>query len=576
MVQRVWEVASPESGAEVELARALSCSPLLARLLQRRGIDDAEEAQRFLSPKLSDLHDPFLLPSMEKAAARVVTAVERKEKIAIFGDYDVDGVSSTSLLHEYFRFLGIDVKLRLPHRQREGYGLNVEALEELSAEGITLLITVDNGSAAVEEVDAARQCGIDVIVTDHHQPSEELPRAHAIVNPWLPGSEYPFKDLAGVGVAFKFIWALSQRLSKQTKLSAEFRDFLLDSLAYVALGTISDVVPLLGENRILAKFGLRALQTTQRAGLRSLVQSALRDSEKTLEASHVAFRIGPRLNAAGRLGSAEKALELLLCESPERAEELTTFLTRENERRRRLEAEIVTAAHEEIEKSIDLASTKVIVLAAEGWHPGVIGIVAARIVEAYYRPTLLISLDGESGRGSARSIPGVSICDALARCEAHLGAFGGHEMAAGVVVEASEIESLRAALQQAVERSPESMVPTLSADDQVDLGQLTHESIQELSRLQPFGAGNPDPLFSVEDVEIVGQPRILGNDGKHLAFHVRQENAVRRAIAFGKGELYPDVKRRGTRLSLLLAPQVSSWQGRSEVELNVRELRVLG
>jgi single-stranded-DNA-specific exonuclease len=564
-----------ERGPAELLSGELSCSPLLARLLLRRGISDPEVARSFLRPKLLDLHDPFLLPGMEAATKRILRAIRDRQRITIFGDYDADGVSSTALLSSFFRFIECPVSCRLPNRLVDGYGLSAAVVEELASDGVELIITVDNGSSACEAVSAANRLGVDVVITDHHQPPDELPEASALVNPWLPGSTYPFQDLAGVGVTFKLVWALAQRFSRQTKLSPEFKTFLLDSLALVAVGTISDVVPLLGENRALAKFGLSALERSQQAGLRHLAKAALQGRSEPLLAHHVAFRIGPRLNAAGRLGTPDTALRLLVTDSDEEAAEILAELDRENSKRREIERTIFEAAAEQVRAQVDLANTRAIVLGAPDWHSGVIGIVASRLVEAFYRPTLLFAMEDEECKGSARSIPGVDLTAALATCHEHLIGYGGHEMAAGCRMAPYKLEAVRAQLNAAIPIAPEDMVPLVEADDRISLEELTEATLEELALLGPYGQSNPVPTFALEDAEVVGRPRTMGASGGHLAFHVRQDQAVRRAVAFGKGEFLPAVAQRGARVSLLLEAQLSRWQGNVEVELNVQDLRVL-
>lgn len=575
MVEKRWNIHETEPEPVARLRHELGCSPLLAGLLHRRGIVEPEAAARFLHPKLTDLHDPLALPDMERAVERIERAVRNHESIAVFGDYDVDGITSTCLVKEFFDLIGVPVRHRLPNRLLEGYGIRCDAIRELAAEGVTLVITVDNGTSAHEEVALARTLGVDVVVTDHHQASGSLPPAVAVVNPCREDSGYPFKDLAGVGVAFKLVWALAERLSREKKLSREVRDFLLDSLALVALGTISDVVPLLGENRILAKFGLVALERTRRPGLRCLVDAVLRDrSPPRLSATDVAFRIGPRLNAAGRLGDADAAIRILLTRDPAEGSAIAESLERDNRRRQKIEGEILQGAIAAIERDVDLDRAKAIVLAGEGWHAGVIGIVAARIVERYFRPTLLIALDGERARGSARSIRGVHITEALARCAEHLHGYGGHEMAAGVEARRDRIDDLRRALDEAIQLEPAEMIPQIDADGCVRLREIGPKTLDELALLAPHGAGNPEPLLSTEELEVVGVPRVLGSDGRHLSFTVRENGAAFRAIAFGKAEYYPRVSRRGARVSLLVEPQRNTWQGRSEIELCVRDLRV--
>jgi len=569
-----WRISDAEPEGPLLLEKELSRSRLLCRLLQKRGISDSGGAERFLHPRLTNLRDPFELPGMEQAVDRIEKAILERQPIAIFGDYDVDGVSSTCLLYDFFRFLDYPVKYRIPNRLVDGYGVRPDNIRELVAEGVKLIITVDNGSSAHREAEIASESGVDMVITDHHQLPEVIPRVAALVNPWLPGSEYPFKDLAGVGIVFKLTWALSQRFSRQKKLSDKFRSFLLDSLALVALGTIADVVPLLGENRILAKFGLCALEETKRPGLRHLVASVRRAGEVgPLEASDVGFRMGPRINAAGRLGNAEAAMKLLLSQEDSEAQELARALGNENRRRQEIERAMHETARELVLREVNLEQERAIVLGSEDWHAGVIGIVAARIAEEFSRPTLLLSLEAERARGSARSIPGVHICKALSACAQHLVGFGGHEMAAGVEMLPDNVGRLREALNEAISVSPSDMIPELEVEGEVRLSDLTGELMQELALLEPHGHGNPRPLLVVRGAEVVGRPRLLGEGGRHLSFHVRQDGVTLRAIAFNKGEMFSRVNP-GTHLSVLFFPKLSRWKGRSEIEVEVRDLKL--
>ncbi len=572
VVTKRWRMSADGVG-DGAFARSISRSPLIARLLWRRNIADTLAADRFFNPKLVHLYEPLEMPGMAAAVDRIERALERQESIAVFGDYDVDGISSTCLLCDFFRFIGRPVRYRLPNRLIEGYGLRESAVRELAACGVQLIITVDNGSSAFEEVEIARTLGVDVVVTDHHQPPARLPRAVALVNPWLPGSEYPFKDLAGVGVTFKLVWALLQRLSRKQKLSEEFRNFLLESLSLVALGTISDVVPLLGENRVLAKYGLLALERTRRPGLRTLVDSVLdRATNTRLDASHVGFRLGPRINAAGRLGRAETSIDLLLAIDDGVASELAQVLEGENRKRQTLEREMLETARELVREGVDLSRDRAIVLGREDWHAGVIGIVAARIAEEFSRPTLLLSMKDGRARGSARSVPGVHICDALSSCSRWLKGFGGHEMAAGVEMDSSLLDSFRCALNEAIPLAPAEMLPEIEIDAEVSLGDITHDFLEELSLFEPFGRSNPEPLLVAKGVTIAGQPRLMGEAGKHLCFHARQGGTAHRAVAFHRGELLGEIERPGRRIDLLFHPRLSRWQGRAEIELHVREI----
>ncbi|MBN1442986.1 MAG: single-stranded-DNA-specific exonuclease RecJ, partial [Planctomycetes bacterium] len=568
-----WIVPETDASAAGRLAAEVGCSTVMASLLLRRGITDGQSAARFLDPKLTHLDEPQSLPGLAQAARRIEEGIRRRERVAIFGDYDADGISSTCLLVDFFRLLDYPVEWRLPHRLEEGYGLREGIVRELGARGIQLLITVDNGSSSWREVDLARELGMDVVVTDHHQPTGKLPDAAAVVNPWLR-SDGKFRDLAGVGVAFKLVWALCQRFSRAKKLSPELREFLLDSLGLVALGTVADVVTLQDENRVLVKHGLRALQGSRRPGVRRLVDAAMGASRRSakIRARHIAFGLGPRINAVGRLGRADIAMRLLLTEREDEASELISTMERENERRRQVESEILQAARQRVRDEVDLSSERVIVLGDPAWHPGVIGIAAARIVEEFYRPTLLVSMDPRRLRGSARSIRGVHITAALEQCREHLRSFGGHEMAAGFEVLPGRLDDLRRALGEAVPLPPSEMVPAVEADCRVELSDITPALLQELLRLAPFGEGNREPVLAALDLDVVGSPRPMGADGQHLSFFVREGKRVLRAVAFGKGCLASRLTGRGVRVSLLFRAVWNEWQGRREIELNVSEI----
>ncbi|MCZ6793565.1 MAG: single-stranded-DNA-specific exonuclease RecJ [Planctomycetota bacterium] len=570
-----WTVPDVDEDRRSRLAREVPCSRVVATLLLQRGIGEPTDARRFLRPRLTDLSDPETLPAMEAAVARIERAMHDGERILIFGDYDVDGISSTCLLLDFFRLVGHPVDFRLPNRLSEGYGLRKETVREFAKDGVGLVITVDNGSSSVEEVALASELGIDVVVTDHHQLPAELPRAAALVNPRAAREgEAGFQDYAGVGVTFKLVWALCQRLTRARKLSPEFREFLLDSLALVALGTISDVVPLRGENRIFSRFGLRYLQKTERPGLRRLVDAALSGNagDRQLDSSHVGFGLGPRLNAAGRLGRAELAVQLLMTEDDGEAGELLEMLERANDRRRKIEAEMCRRARDLVASEIDLSRERAIVLGDESWHAGVLGIVAARLAEEFYRPTLLVALSGSRSRGSARSIPRVHITDALGRCRDLLASYGGHAFAAGVEIDAARLPDLRRCLSDAIDVPVNDMVPEVEADCRINLDEVTPALLDELATLAPFGAGNPAPVLEARDLEVVGQPRLLGRDGRHISFFVRQNGCALRAVAFGKGDLHREIGG-AARISLLFQPTWNVWRERKEIEMLVKEIR---
>jgi len=587
VVEKKWSFAVVDRAVRDRLATELNVSPILAGLLLNRGVSTADEAARFLSPRLADLHDPFLLPDMEPAVERIVRAVRNGEPIAICGDYDVDGLSSTALFVEFFRRVGTEVQTYIPNRIEDGYGLNATAVNRLANASIRLIITVDNGSSAGEEIELASARGVDVVVSDHHPPSDPLPRPLALVNPHHPASRYPFPHLAGVGVAYKLIWAISQNFSRSRKLSPEFREFMLEGLALVALGTISDVVPLHGENRVLAKFGLAALAESRRPGIRRLVERALRGEEEALRAEHVAFRIGPAINAVGRLGQAESGLRLLTTGSSVEADTLIADLESANRRRQEIERGITATVRDRVLAEVDLSRARAIVLADAGWHPGVVGIAAARAVDEFHRPTILIALNGKTGRGSARSIPGVNICEALGRCRQHLIGYGGHAYAAGVEIAADSVEGLRHSLQEAILSAPAEMLKVLDIEAEVSLNDLNQPLLSELERLEPHGAGNRAPLLATRELKVAGEPRPMGQDGRHLTFYVRglapsagegstghpASRPAYRAVAFGRGESYRRLLATGRPIDLAFRPRLNRWGGNERIELNVEEVR---
>ena len=576
--KKIWSSAEIDEDLCSDLSREISCSPRIASLLLSRGIDDGEKARRFLHPKLTDLLDPELLPEIDKAAGRINSAIAQKESICVFGDYDVDGVTSTCLLHNFFQQVGKkDVLYRLPDRLKGGYGLNCDVIKELAEQGINLLVTVDNGSSSIKEIELAAELGMDVVVCDHHQPSSELPEPFAHVNPWLGDNEEIFKELAGVGVTYKLVWELCRHFTRTKKLSKEFSDFMRESLALAALGTIADVVPLHGENRILAKFGLHKLKDSRRPGVRKLVDAALSQagSRDYLTSDDVGFSIGPKINAPGRLGNADYALQLLMAEDNNEAEKLIRILERENDKRKLLGAEMFEDACRRIEAEYDLERAKVIVLGDESWHPGIVGIVASRIVDKYYRPAFLFSIENDIARGAARSIAGVDLHKALTQCEGLFERFGGHAMAAGGTIRAERLGELRVALSDNIELKPGKMTPQIEFDCRLDLEDLDNSFLAELSQLEPFGNGNSKPLFATMGLEVIGSPKLMGKDGRHLSFHVRQGEGRRalRAVAFFMGERCGEITR-GTSISLLYRPQVNVWQNRESIELIVEDLRI--
>lgn len=571
LAAKQWIVQQAHPAKANELAQAVGVSPITAQLLLNRGISDEKAAREFLNPSLSDLHSPFLMKDMEKAISTIVDGVEHGYPIVIYGDYDVDGVTATSLLINTFRRLGVpNVEYYIPNRLDEGYGLNSEALTWLADSGVKLVITVDCGVTGVKEVELANSLGIKMVVTDHHQPGPVLPDASAVVNPHRKDCQYPFRHLAGVGVAFKLAQGLFHFLGGEPprwdELGFEFLDL-------VALGTIADITPMHGENRVLAKFGLLQMATTQNLGLQALLQVVGLDPQ-ALSTRSVGFALAPRINAMGRMADARAAVELLTTSDQARAEAIARELDEHNKNRQALEARLLDEAVEEVEQNRYIDTDKVLVVAKEGWHHGVIGIVASRLVERYYRPVVLIALEDGVGKGSARSIEGFDLFRALQQCESVLDGYGGHTMAAGVTVAQRNIDELRRRLNQVADAwlTPEHMVPRLTADVEVSLSQLSLALVDEIQMLAPFGPENPVPVFISRGVPI-SSCRAVGKNGRHLQLFFGSEVEIRQGIAFGRGEL-SQILQSLPRVDIAYQPHINEYQGIRSVQPKIEDIKV--
>ena len=569
-----WIFPPPNKSLQTEIASKLKISHLLAQVLINRGITDIVSARSFLQPQIAALGDPSLLPDIEKASVRINEAVRRGEKIVIYGDYDVDGLSATALMYRCLKLVGGQVSYYIPERLEEGYGLNAGAIKKLKEGGADVILTVDCGINACREADVARAFGIDLIITDHHQPGQEIPNAFAVVNPKLKTSQCAFKHFSGVGIAFKLAWAIGQHFSPHKKVSAEFKDFLLNAVGLVALGTIADVVPLLGENRILTKYGLSALQYTEIPGLRALLDIA--DLSNTnLDAFHVGYRLGPRLNAPGRVGKAGIVVEMLTTTYSERAVEIASFLDQENKRRQDIQVDIMASARKKVMSEINLDETTAIVLADQAWHPGIIGIIASKIVEEFNRPTVMIAIAEDIGHGSARSIPSFHILEALEYCKSKLLSVGGHAQAAGLKIHPDNINEFRLMLNSTTSQrlNKTDLVPILNIDAEVTLSMLSKALVAELARIAPHGEGNPIPLFAATNLKIVGQPRRIGSKGQHLSFYAKQGDVAIRAVAFGMGERIDRLKQNGKTCSLAFAVKINNWMDGENLELEVKDIK---
>lgn len=580
-------IVMPASGSPTMGARTMP--QLLVQLLANRGLTTPNEIDAFLHPKFNDLPTPELLPGCIAAAERILAAVRAGRKIVVYGDYDVDGTTGAAILWHAIRLAGGNVDFYVPHRLEEGYGLNVEALASIAAGGATMVVTVDCGIASVEEAQAARTLGLELIVTDHHEPGASLPAAAAIVHPRLSADggqcHYPNPHLCGAGVAMKLAWAIGQHLSNSVKVSDQFRDFLVQATSLAALGTVADVVPLLGENRVIVTFGLLGIKQTGLPGLDALIDSAGLRSER-VDAYHVGFTLAPRLNAAGRMDEANKVVELFTAADAARGREIADYLERQNRNRQATERAILHEAIAKLDADPKFAQRRSIVLADPGWHPGVVGIVASRLVERYNRPTVLVGMQNGTGQGSARSIqPGpdfsFSINDALAACKDCLVSFGGHAMAGGLRVKAEQFDAFAESFERfACSRlKPEDLAPRLRIDADVTADDLRFDVVSQVLKLAPFGQGNPKPVLAARGCSLANPPRRVGTDGGHLQFHVRLPSVrapaggqVFQAIAFN-GAHWERPLAAGRPFDLAFEPDINTYNQRSSVQLCVRDIR---
>lgn len=564
-VEPRWILASRPRTEVVDAIRSeLRIPDVMAKILINRGIDCVESAREFLYPSIDHLIDPFKMADMEKAVIRIWEAVDSGEKIMIHGDYDVDGVTGTSLLVRSIGHLGVEVSFYIPNRLEEGYGISKEAIDTCTQRGVTLLVSVDCGITAVEETEYARSCNVEVIITDHHQPGE-LPKAIAVVNPKRPDCSYPFKELPGVALAFK----LADALYRYRNLDP---GPVYENLDLVALGCAADIVPLVDENRILVAHGLREIQQTRNPGLRALLRK-LNLEGKTLGTGQLIFVLAPRINALGRMGSALEAVTLLTTDDTDRAMEIADVLEEQNQRRRQVDERMYKEAIELVDREVDLDHDRAIVLSSDDWHPGVIGIVASRIAERVHLPTVLISMEGESGKGSARSIPGFDLFGALSRCRSHLISFGGHKYAAGLSVEKVNLPAFREALLEAASEmlNVDDMTPKLEIDDEITLNQIDNKLIEILKRFGPFGPQNTRPMMMSRGVEVVGNPSVVGRN--HIRFKARQKGSVFDCIGYNLGHLTYRLTPGEANLDMAYVIEENEWRGRKDIQLRLQDLR---
>jgi single-stranded-DNA-specific exonuclease len=568
MIDLIWDHPVCNDAEADALARSLDVSPVVARLLCMRGLSDPEAAARFLRPSLDHLHDPFGLTDMHVAVERLLGALARRERIAVHGDYDVDGVTSTVMLRRALELLGGDVVHFIPERMRDGYGLQPAAVDRLKAEGVAVIVSVDCGIRSDAAADRARELGVDLIITDHHEPSATLPRALAVINPKRPDCPYPDKNLAGVGVALKLVQALCGRTGRER--------WLPSFVKIAAIGTLADVVPLMGENRIISKLGLERLSVgPHTVGLRALLEAAGLTG-RTLDSFHVAFLIAPRVNAAGRMSTPDIATRLLLASDESMGEEarsLAEQLNAENLRRQQEEAEILTEARKAIESDPDVGAHNILVVCGEGWHRGVIGIVASRLVDQFYRPAIVLSSDGTLVQGSCRSIRGFDMLGALEACSDLLVRFGGHRQAAGLTLGADRLAEFRARVTAHADDAlqPDDLRPRLRIDAPLPLRGITGALVEGLDQLGPFGAGHPRPVFRADRVEIVNGPRNVKD--RHLRMSFRQDGRVFPAIAWRSADRADYFTEHRAALDLAFSLEQSRYQGETYLELHVADAR---
>ncbi len=579
-MEKLWHIY-PHDAAEIDsLARRAGVSPLVAQLLILRGVTRHDSVARFLDPKLTFLNEPERLPGCIQAVEILHKAIQCGRRIVVYGDYDVDGMTGCAILHRGLSLLGATVEHYLPSRVEEGYGLHETSIRRLAKErNADIIITVDCGITSVREAQVAKECGVTLIITDHHEPNAVLPEAAAVVHPRVPVGVYPFADLSGAGVAWKLALALCQRVAGQKKVSPRMRDFLLQAIGLASLGTICDMVPLVDENRVLVKSGLHSLFNCPPVGLAKLMQITELDRKTSLESEDVAFILGPRINAAGRLGQAPLALELLLTEKPGRASELAAYIHNLNESRQTLERSMNRAANAMIRERFDPDNDPVFVLAEYGWNPGVVGLVAGRIAERYHRPVVMISLDEtgiKPGSGSARSIPRFDIRAALEACQEHLLGFGGHKAAAGLRIRPEKVDALRDALRQyAFEHlTDEQARGRIDIEAEAPFSVLTYQTVRQLERLAPFGQGNKRPLVYTSGVTVDGPLKTMGSGDAHLSLSLRQHNQRFRAVAFRRAEWHEPLENCDSPIDVAFHPVINTWQGRSSVQLQLVDWRV--
>lgn len=555
-----WEFYNSDEKLVDEICEKYNLNKVIGKIIVNRHVVNDEDVRIFITPTRDDFHDPFLFKGMDVAVERIIKAINNKEKILIYGDYDVDGITSTTVLKKYLMDRGISVDTYIPNRLHEGYGLNKNAIDTIKERNIDLIITVDCGISAIEEVDYAVSLGMDVIVTDHHEVGEKLPNALAVIDAKRKDNTYPFRSLAGVGVVFKLIQALSIKLEIKPEEYLKYLDL-------VCVGTISDIVPLKGENRTIAKLGLMLIKVTRNLGLRELIKSS---GYKEIDSNTISFGVAPRINACGRMGHEEEALKLFLAEDLESATKITKELNEYNTLRQSTEKAIYEEAVQEIDRN-HLDEKNSIVLGGKGWHHGVIGIVSSKVTDKYYKPSILLSFEDDIAKGSGRSVPGFDLYEGLTKCEDLLEKYGGHSMAVGLTLKKENLEKFKERFEQiAKEKNIKELVPIIYIDDELKLKDINMELVKSLSILEPFGEANKVPLFLIRNLKI-DSIRAL-SEGRHLKLTLRDENFVINAIGFELGYLAEEY-RIGDRIDVVGTLEINSFNGFSSIQINMKDIR---
>ncbi len=559
-MNRKWEFYNQDENLVQKIAKEHNISELLAVILVNRGITQKKDIDIFLNPTRKDFHDPYSMPDMEKAVNRILKAIDEKEKVIIYGDYDVDGITSITVLKKFLKERGLDVGYYIPNRLDEGYGLNKDAIEKIAEEGYKLIITVDCGISGIEEIKFAYEKGMEVIVTDHHEPLEELPDALAVVDCKRKDNKYLFKNLAGCGVVFKLAQAISQRLNLDEKEYLKYLDI-------VCVGTISDIVPLVDENRVIAKLGLKLVEQTRNPGLKALLAAS---GYKEVNSNTVSFGVAPRINACGRMGKEEEALKLFLTDNIAEAGRITDNLNKYNRERQEIEKRIYQEALEKIEKN-HLEENNVIVVGGENWHHGVIGIVASKITEQYFKPSILICFEGDEGKGSGRSIPGFDLHDALCQSSEYLEKYGGHEMAVGLSLKKENFQKFADKFEEiAKEAHTEEIESVINIDREITIKDVNIDTINSLKALEPFGEANKLPVFIYKNLRI-DSIRAL-SEGKHLKLTLKDGNTIINAIGFNMGK-YAEEYRISDKIDVLGVLEINTFNGIDTIQINMKDIR---